>query len=670
MKKLFLLDGHALVYRAHYAFMTRPLLNSKGWNVSCINGFTRTLWDLLKKEKPTHIAVSFDLSGGTFRNDLFPEYKANRDAQPEDISFGIPYIKKIIEGMNIPIVTAVGYEADDVIGTLAKQAEKEGFEVYMMTPDKDFGQLVSDKVFMYKPAKGGNDVEIWGVKEVCENWGIQRPDQVVDILGLQGDAVDNIPGIPGIGPKTAAVLLAQYDTLEGILENVDKLKGKQQENVRNFAEQGRLSKVLAKIDIEAPVQFSDADYLYHIDQMRKEELAAIFKELEFRTLASEILGEGRWSRNETASESMVDSENQQKDLFGNIIPIKNQQPTTNEQQPAAHSIADKNINNTPHTYHLTDTKELRAELLKQLSSVDWFCFDTETTNIDPNEAELVGMSFATKAHEAYYVPVPKEAKQAQEIVEEFRAVLENEAIKKIGQNLKYDLIIFKWCGIEVKGAAFDTMLAHYLMEPELRHGMNYMSETYLKYQPVSIETLIGKGKNQLSMRDIAVEKVVDYAAEDADVTYQLFEDFQPKMKIGDLETLFQDLEMPLMQVLVDLEYEGIKIDATYLENYAKELDILIREKEKEVYEKAGVRFNIASPKQVGDVLFDRLKIPYRWKKTGKTDQYSTDEDKLAELAFEFPIARTILDYRSLAKLQGTYVEALPRMINKKTGRGA
>ena len=666
MKKLFLLDGHALVYRAHYAFMTRPLINSKGWNVSCITGFTRTLLELLKKEKPSHIAVAFDLPGGTFRDQIYEAYKANRDAQPEDISFGIPYIKRILEGMNIPIVTKDGFEADDVIGTLAKQAEKEGFEVYMMTPDKDYGQLVSDKIFMYKPARSGNEVEVWGVKEVIENWGIKRVDQVIDMLGLQGDSVDNIPGIPGIGPKTAATLLAQYDNLEGIIANAHQLKGKQQENVVNFAEQGRMSKILATIDLNVPIQFHEESYRH--SEINREALSEVFKELEFKSIGNEMLGT-KTEVSETAKPTIPPSG--QMDLFGNTMgdnASASDAPSSAAPPLPSHSVADKNIQNTSHTYHLTDTKESRAALIQTLSQAEFVCFDSETTNIDANQAELVGLSFAVKPYEAYYIPFPANQQEAQAILEEFRPIFENPAIKKVGQNLKYDLIILKWYNIEVKGVDFDTMIAHYLIEPELRHGMDYLSETYLHYSPVSIETLIGKGKNQLSMRDIDVSRVKDYAAEDADVTFQLFDYFRPQLGKENLDKLFRNIEIPLVQVLVDLEYEGIRIDPVYLDNYSKELAIEITKIENKVYEQAGVRFNISSPKQVGDVLFDRLKIPYRWKKTGKTDQYSTDEEKLSELAFQFPVARTILDYRSLSKLQSTYVEALPRMINPKTGR--
>jgi DNA polymerase I len=677
MNKLFLLDGHALVYRAHYAFITRPLMNSKGWNVSCISGFTRVLLDLIKKEKPTHLAVSFDLPTPTFRHVMFEPYKANRDKQPEDIGFGLPWIMKILRGMNIPIVTADGYEADDVIGTLSKQAEKEGFQVYMMTPDKDYGQLVSDNIFMYKPARNGNEVEVWGVKEVCENWGIQEVSQVIDMLGMQGDSVDNIPGLPGIGPKTAATLLAEYGTLENVIANADKLKGKQQETVKNFAEQGLLSKKLAAIDLNVPIQFHEENY--RLSEFNKDELTEIFKDLEFKTIAREVLGNEPNAANDEKSiiAAAITKIGVQGELFGaitgetappNLVLESAGGSSSSHAGLPTYSRADKNIENTPHQYYLVETQAQRADLIKKMEKAGVFAYDSETTNIDANQAELVGMSFSSKAHEGYYVPFPANQKEAQSIVNEFKTLFENPNIKKIGQNLKYDLIILKWYGVEVQGADFDTMIAHYLIEPELRHNMNYLSETYLKYEPISIETLIGKGKNQLSMRDIRVDRVKDYAAEDADVTFQLYEFLKPRLDTEGLGKLFYDMELPLMHVLVDMEYEGIKVDAEYLNKFSAEIDLKINALEKKVYEQAGFQFNIASPKQVGEVLFDRLKLSSKGKKTGKTGQYSTDEDTMLELAKEYPIAQTILDFRGMSKLKSTYVDALPKMENPRTGR--
>jgi len=663
-KKLFLLDGHALVYRAYYAFINRPLINSKGMNVSAITGFTRALWDVLRNQQPSHIAVCFDLPGPTFRHEMFVEYKANREKQPEDITSSFPYIEKIVKGFKIPVVTKEGYEADDVIGTLAKQAEKEGFKVYMMTPDKDYAQLVSDNVFMYKPGRKGNEVEILGEKEVLEKWQIKRVDQVIDILGLQGDSVDNIPGIPGIGAKTAIKLLDQFDSLEGILANTDQLKGKQKEKVEEFAEQGRLSKILATIDINVPVQFDAKKY--ELEPFDSEVLADVFKELEFRSLASSILGS---QLADTAQAAIPTSQaGVQQSLFG--TPASTPKPVKKAIASAlpAHSVAENNIASVDHEYHLVDTPELRQQLIKKLSSQTVFCFDTETTGLDANEAELVGISFSIKAHEAWYVPVPENQEEATAVVNEFKALMENEKIGKIGQNIKYDILLFKWYGVEVKGRLYDTMIAHYLIEPELRHNMNFMSESYLKYQPVSIETLIGKrGKNQLTMRQVPVSKVTDYASEDADITLQLKEYLWPILEKEKLNELYTSIEEPLIQVLVDMEHAGIRVDSQYLAEYSSELEKHILEAEKEIYDTAGMKFNIASPKQVGEVLFDTLKIPYRWRKT-KTGQYSTDETKLSELAIDNPVVERILRHRGLAKLKSTYVDALPRMINPKSGR--
>jgi DNA polymerase-1 len=652
-KRLFLLDGHALVYRAHFAFITRPLINSKGVNTSAITGFTRTLWDLLQNQKPTHIAVAFDPPSPTFRHEMFEEYKANRDEQPEDISIALPYIQDIVKAFNIPIVMVEGYEADDVIGTLAKKAEKDGYTVYMVTPDKDYAQLVSDKVFMYKPSRQGNGVEIIGVPEVLEKWQISRVEQVIDVLGLQGDSVDNIPGIPGIGAKTAVKLLAKFDSVEGLIANTDQLKGKQKEKVEQFSEQGLLSKKLATIELDVPIDFDPKALT--LDPFNREKLTDLFRELEFRALARSILGQ-------EAAPAQKSSAGTQGDLFANTSS------GGGRKAPPAHSVATKNIENTTHTYHLCDTEEQQAALVDLLKKQDSVCFDTETTGIDANEAELVGMSFAVKAHEAYYVPVPADAAEAKAVVERFRPIFEDAKIEKVGQNIKYDAIILKWFGITLQGPIFDTMIAHYLIEPELRHNMNYLAETYLKYQPVKIETLIGKkGKNQRTMRDVPVEQVVDYAAEDADITLQLKELLAPKLKEEGLQKLYAEIEAPLVRVLTDMEVEGVNVDADYLSAYSKELTKRILEVEEVIYEKAGVKFNIGSPKQVGEVLFDKLKIPYPWRKT-KTGQYSTNEEKLNDLAGDNPIVNDILTYRGLTKLKSTYVDALPKLINPRSGR--
>lgn len=662
-KRLFLLDGHALVYRAHYAFITRPLINSKGWDTSAITGFVRTLADLINNQKPTHLAVSFDLPGGTFRDDMYPAYKANRDAQPEGITFGLPWIMKILNAWKIPILTLERFEADDVIGTIAKKAEKAGYQVYMVTPDKDYGQLVSPNIFMYKPGKSGGEVEIWGEKEVCENWNIANVDQVVDILGLQGDAVDNIPGVPGIGPKTAATLLKEFGSVENLLENTDKVKGKNQERLREFAEQARLSKTLARIDIDAPIEFKEEDY--NLDPFDRDELAELFKELEFRTLGAQILGGDGTPNSAPKAAPKPAAAGSQGNLFGEA-EAPAQRKSAAPPIPA-HSMAENNAENTPHTYHLADTPEKRAELVAILSKAKTISFDTETTSVDQMLAELVGMSFSVNPFEAWYVPVPADRDEATKIAAEFKQVLENEAIEKIGQNIKYDAVVFKNYGVEVRGYWFDTMIAHYLIEPELRHNMNYLSETYLKYQPISIESLIGKGVNQLSMRDIRVERVAEYAAEDADVTLQLAHYFQPKLKEEGLQELYDTMERPLIKVIVDMEYEGIRVDGDLLRKYSGELEKSIADLEQQIYKMAGLHFNIASPKQIGEVLFDRMKLPYRWAKT-KTGAYSTDEAKLTEMAVEQPFVAEILKHRGLSKLKSTYVDALPLQVHPRTGR--
>ncbi|MBK7935611.1 MAG: DNA polymerase I [Lewinellaceae bacterium] len=689
-KKLFLLDGHALIYRAHFAFITRPLINSKGWNVSAIQGFMRTLWDMMQSEKPTHIAVVFDPKGGTFRHEKYEPYKANREAQPEDITFGIPWVEKIVRAMNLPVVCVPNYEADDVIGTLAKQAEKDGYEVFMVTPDKDFGQLVDDKIFLYKPGKGGDAAEIWGKKEVCERWGIKRVDQVVDMLGLMGDAVDNIPGLPGIGEKTAAKLLDEFDSIENLLANTDKLKGKQQEIVQTHGEKATLSKWLARIDINAPIEFDDK--AFEIEPFNREELIGIFKELEFKTLADAIL-RSPWAGNnpevrsgQTPGSPGTDfrvtagkkpagrtstGQGTQGDLFGNDPDA---QPIATggiiESGGMAHRAADKNIHNVPHEYHLADTPEKRAELVGLLRAAPVVCYDSETTALDATQADLVGFSFSVKAHEAWYVPVPAERAEAQKVVEEFRQVFENEHIEKIGQNLKYDIIVLKNYGVDVRGPLWDTMLAHYLLEPELRHNMNYMAETYLQYATVKIEELIGKkGAQQGTMRDVPIELIKDYAAEDADITIQLRDYLAPKLDAGGpgLVKLFREVETPLVQVLADIEHAGVRIDPDFLGAYSKELAVSIAGLEKKVLDQAGFPFNVASPKQVGEVLFDRMKILYPGKKM-KSGQYSTDEDVLTELATQHPICADILAHRGLMKLKSTYVDALPALINPRTGR--
>ncbi len=650
-KKLFLLDGHALVYRAHFAFINRPLINSKGVNTSAITGFVRSLWDIIQNQKPSHIAVAFDPKGGTFRNEIYPEYKANREAQPEDISIAIPFIKEILKGFRIPVIMLENYEADDVIGTVSKQAEKEGFQVYMVTPDKDYAQLVSENIFMFKPSRSGNGIEILGIPEILEKWDIDRIDQVIDILGLQGDSVDNIPGVPGIGPKTAVKLLKEFDSVEGIINNVDQLKGKQKENLINFADQARMSRDLATINIEVPIKFSASDYL--LEEMNKKALEKVFKELEFRTLAKQILG---------TEESNV---GKQGELFGSTIsPTKAANP---KKESANYSIAKKNIDNVPHIYHMIEEEKELEALVRTLETADEISFDTETTGLDPLKAELVGLVFSVKKHEAYYVPTPDSFEKTLEICERFKNILEDPSRKLIGQNIKYDALVMRKYKVELHDNIFDTMIAHYLCEPDLRHKLDYIAETVLDYQMVPIEDLIGKGAKQISMRDVPIEKIREYAGEDADITFQLKEPLEQKLKEAEMHKLYEEIEIPLSGVLTRVEHEGVRINPEFLTNYSKVLQEAIQKAEKDIYNKAGVNFNIASPKQVGEVLFDKLKIPYRWRRApGK--QYSTNVDKLNELAEEHEIVRDILEYRKLAKLKSTYVDSLPLMVNDLSGR--
>lgn len=650
-KRLFLLDGHALVYRAHFAFINRPLINSKGFNTSAITGFTRTLWDLMRTQNPTHLAVAFDPSGPTFRHEMMESYKANREEQPEDIRLSFPYIHQILQAFKIPIISVTNYEADDVIGTLSKQAEREGFQVYMVTPDKDYGQLVSENIFMYKPSRQGNGIDILGVKEICEKWDISRVEQVIDMLGMQGDSVDNIPGIPGIGPKTAAKLLKQFDSLENLLDNTDQLKGKQKEKVEDNRELAILSKELAKINLEVPIQFNATDYL--IEPFDRDWLSEIFKELEFRTLANQILGQA-----------------EEKPLVGTQGSLFSSAPAAMADSGLAkHDLADKNISNTEHNYVLVNTDVEQENLLAELQNAPVVCFDTETTGLDANQAELVGLAFAKEKGKAWYVPMPADQTEAQRIVDRFKPFFTNPNVTKVGQNLKYDILVLKWYGIEMAGALIDTMVMHYLLEPERRHNMDYLSETLLQYKPVSITTLIGKkGKHQKSMRDVPVEQVVEYAGEDADITWQLKEVLAPKLaEETKIQELYDNIEAPLVKVLAEIQYEGINIDTTFLADYSKTLAEEIVALEDKVTAAAGTTFNLASPKQVGQILFEHLKIPYRWRKT-KSGQYSTDEEKMSEVALDHPIAADILRHRGLTKLRSTYLDALPKLVNPKTGR--
>ena len=662
MKKLFLLDGMALIYRAHFALSKSPRFTSTGINTSAVMGFANTLMEVLKKEKPSHIAVVFDTDAPTERHTDFVAYKAHRESMPEDLSAALPYIFKLIEGFNIPVITKDGFEADDIIGTLAKEAEKAGFTVFCMTPDKDFAQLVSENIFIYKPARMGNDMEIIGVPEVLAKWEIENVLQVIDILGLWGDAVDNIPGIPGIGEKTAKLLIKQYGSMENIIANAEQLKGKQRENVIAFADQGMISKKLATIILNVPVEFDEQSLL--LEEPSRELLEPLFAELEFRTLGKRVFGDGFSIGDAKANVS------QQTDLFGNAIdePVNKtktfeQLPNLFEQPPVGKTIAD-----TKPDYQLVDTAEKRKVLIDLLLQQENISFDTETTGIDANRAELVGLSFCIEVGKAWYIPVSADQTEAQAVVDEFRPVLENEKIGKIGQNIKYDILVLKWYGVAIKGKLFDTMLAHYLIDPDTRHNMDVLSENYLGYTPISITTLIGpKGKNQGTMRDVPVESVVDYAAEDADVTLQLANVFRPILKDLNAEELITNIENPLVYVLADMEKEGVRIDMETLISYSKDLEVDIRRFEQSVYDKAGVVFNLASPKQLGEVLFDKLQLDPKAKKT-KTGQYQTGEDVLLALAHKSDIVKDILDFRQLQKLKSTYVDALPLLVNPKTGR--
>ncbi|HUM45362.1 MAG TPA: DNA polymerase I [Chitinophagales bacterium] len=654
-KRLFLLDAFALIYRAYFGLSKTPFYNSKGVNTTAVFGFTNTLVDLIQREKPTHIAVCFDTAARTNREDDFSDYKANRQEQPEDITIAIPYIRQIIEAFKIPIVELDGFEADDVIGTLAKKAEKDGYKVYMVTPDKDYGQLVSENIFMYKPAYQGRPVEILGPAEIMKKWEIDDVSKVIDILGLMGDSVDNIPGLPGVGEKTAKKLVNEFGSVENLVAHPELLKGKLQQTVTELKDLALLSKKLATIITDVPVNATEEQLV--MEEPDKEELTRLFNDLEFRSLGKRIIGEGY---------SVVSTEGKQKNLFGEDVVTA--ASTSLQEAETVKPSAAKNAANTPHTYHVVDTEEKMRKLAEQLLEQTEFCFDTESTHVDANLADLVGLAFSFKTFEAYYVPIPSDRAAAMRVLEIFKPVLEDEQIIKIGQNIKYDMLLLKWYGVEVKGPMFDTMLAHYLIEPDQRHNMDILAENYLSYEPIHIEELIGKkGKNQGNMRDVAVEKVAEYAGEDADITLQLKHIFVPLLKGKEVEKLFSEVEVPLVPVLAAMEFEGVKIDKEFLNDYSKQLEKEIVQVEKEVYELAGVRFNLASPKQLGEVLFDKLKIPYLVKKT-KTGQYSTDEDTLSKLANEFAIAKKIQDHREWSKLKSTYVDALPLLINPKTGR--
>lgn len=667
-KKLFLLDALALIYRAYYALIRNPRITSKGRNTNAQFGFTNTLFELINKEKPTHLAVCFDTHAPTERHVDFTDYKANRQEAPEDLLASLPDIKRIIQGFNIPVVELDGYEADDVIGTVAWQAADKGYEVYMVTPDKDYGQLlIHPHVYIYKPPSFGNPEEILTAEKICEKWDIKRVEQVVDMLGLMGDAVDNIPGIPGVGEKTAAKLLKEYDTIENILANADNIKGALGEKIRNGKEMAIMSKKLATIITNVPVDFHEEDY--RLKEWNKEALVEVFTELEFKTLGKRILGD-EFNAFHSAPQSI------QTDLFGNTVSSQNKKDSNTKKDTApvlngeesSGLLAEKNIHNTAHNYTLVEGTAAIEQLVETLLQQTEICFDTETTNIDANEAELVGLSFSHKKGEGFYIPCPADQQETKTILDKLDPLFASATITWVGQNLKYDMLVLKWYNKELKGKIFDTMLAHYVIEPEGRRSMDLLSAQYLGYEPVHIDELIGKkGKTQGNMRDVDVEKAKEYAAEDADITLQLKQAFVPLLKEKEVEKVFEEVENPLVPVLTDMEFEGVKIDVDFLKDYSKELEKDAKQFEENVYAQAGVRFNLASPKQLGEVLFDLLKIDPKAKKT-KTGQYATGEDVLQKLAANNPIVADILGFRELTKLKSTYVDALPEMINSKTGR--
>lgn len=655
-KKLFLLDGMALIYRAYFALSKVPRLTSYGLNTGAIMGFTNTLLELLKNQKPSHIAVVFDTEAPTNRHLEFAAYKAQREAMPEDLARAIPYIFRLIEGFNIPIITKDGYEADDIIGTLAKKAEKEGFTVYCMTPDKDFGQLVSDQIFIYKPARMGNGAEVLGVPEILEKWEITDVSQVIDILGLWGDAVDNIPGIPGIGEKTAKKLVQQYGSIENLIAHSHELKGKQRENVENFADQGMISKKLATILLDVPVELEEK--LLAIEEPDREQLEPLFAELEFRTLGKRVFGDDY-----NVVESAAKNPSGQMDLFATAA----EPAVTSAIAPIEPVVAGLNIQNTLHEYVLLDTVEAQAQFARQLAQQPKFCFDTETTSVNALSADIVGISFSFEKGKAYYVPTPADYSAAKAVVDIFKPVFENPAIEKVGQNLKYDILLLSRYDVRVQGPLFDTMIAHYLIDPDTRHNMDILAENYLGYTPLPISDLIGpRGKKQANMRDVEVEKVVEYAGEDADITWQLHEALRPLLEETHTLRLAEEVEFPLIYVLAEVEKNGVKIDVNTLKAFSLSLEDDIKRLEQTIYEKAGVQFNIASPKQLGEVLFDKLHLDPKAKKT-KTGQYKTGEDILLALAHKSDIVQDILDFRQLQKLRSTYVDALPGLIHPETG---
>ncbi len=651
MDRLFLLDAYALIYRSYFAFINAPRINSRGLNTSAMLGFVNTLEQLLRTENPTHIGVAFDMKGPTFRHEAFESYKSQRESMPEDIRTAIPWIRKIIRGYNIPIIEKEGFEADDVIGTMAKTYERQGFQVYMVTPDKDYGQLVSENVFIYKPNRMGNGIEKLGLKEICEKYKIKNPSQVIDILGLMGDSSDNIPGCQGIGPVTAEKLVGEFGSVEAIYQNIDKVKGKVKENLLNCEKMVRMSRHLAEIILDVPLDYKPEDLVRKAPNAAA--LSEIFNELEFRALAERVLG----ANFEKPAPAPPPTEQ------GSLFSLQEQMSSHTYRKEEQESIY-----STEHKYHLVNNQVERLLLISELSKVHEFTFDTETSGIDPNADDLVGMSFAFKKGEAYYIPMPANQKEAGSNVQEFKDVFADEKILKIGQNIKFDILFLSKYGIEIKGEYFDTMVAHYLIQPELRHNLDYLSEIYLGYKKVPTEELIGnRGKNQLSMRTVELEKIKEYACEDADITFQLKPILEAEMQKSGVNKLFREVEMPLLKVLISMEMAGQKIDVKALEEYAVVLKEQINKLEKEIIGLAGESFNISSPRQLGYILFEKLQLDPKAKKT-KTKQYSTGEDVLLNLADRHPIVEKILGHRGLKKLLSTYVESLPKMINPETGK--
>ena len=664
MKKLYLFDSYALIYRAYFAFQKAPLINSKGFNVSAITGFLNTIWEIKTKYNPTHYAIVFDAAGQTDRQAEHDFYKAQRQEMPDDIVTSIPIIKEIIKAMNMPIVEIIGYEADDLIGTLAVKAAAEDFECYIVSPDKDLGQVASDKIFIHKPPFMGKPAEILGVAELNKKWEIKHPKEIIDILGLWGDAVDNIPGVKGIGEKGAKMLIRQFGSIENIYENIHEVKGAIKDKLIEHKEMALISKKLATIIIDAPIEWNEHDFI--LKDFDKEKLTEIFAELEFKTLGKKIIGDG-YSVNDssktiTSSKAVTPKNPSQVSMFGD------EAIEGNEIIAQEIIVAGKNINNTEHQYFLVDSQEKIDELLIKLNAADKICFDTETNSVDANNCELVGISFSIQSPEAYYIPIPADQIEAKKLVHQFKPIFENENITKIGQNIKFDQLVLKWYDVEVKGVFFDTMLAHYLIDADTKHNMNVLAENYLGYSPVSIEELIGKkGPKQGTMRDVPIDKVKEYAAEDADITLQLYNVFKKDIDNTHLQSLFYDVETSLVPVLTDMEYEGVRLDTDFLKQYSNEIaqDIVLLKDE--ILTTCGAQFNIDSPKQLGEILFEKMGIKYPGKKT-KTGQYSTDEETLQKIVHEHPIAEKLLDYREFTKLKSTYVDALPNLINPKTNR--